>query len=208
VDRFLLGIDRSKDNAAYYAIPGVRSFFLSRLRAARALLPDDEPGPALDVGYGAGLLLRELGVTRYRLNGIDIHDYGQRVRQNLADIGVHASLVRGGVLSLPFKRRSFGTLLCLSLLEHIAEVDAAVDELARILQPGGIAIIGFPPRTAATSLVFRLIGFDYERLHPTGHDAILDALSRRFVVDRMLRFPRAIPLYILCRCVKRDGEES
>jgi SAM-dependent methyltransferase len=207
MDRFLLGIDRSKDNAAYYAIPGVRSFFLSRLKAARALLPNDNPGPAIDVGYGAGFLLRELGETQYRLHGVDIHDYGQRVRQNLSDVGIHAYLVRGGILSLPFKRCSFGTVLCLSLLEHVAEVDSAVNELARILRPGGIAIIGFPPRTVVTSLLFRFIGFDYKRLHPTDHDAILSALSNRFVVDETLRFPRAMSLYILCRCVRRDGEE-
>jgi SAM-dependent methyltransferase len=207
LDRFLLGIDRTKDNAAYYAVPGVRAFFLRRLRAARALLPDGGSGPAIDIGYGAGLLLRQLGTTQYRLHGVDIHDYGHRVHRNLADLGVRVLLVRGGVLALPFKKCSFETLLCLSLLEHVAEINAAVDELARILRPGGIAIIGFPPRTAATSFLFRLIGFDYERLHPTSHDAILDALSHRFDVDQLVRFPRAIPLYILCRCVKRDGEK-
>jgi 2-polyprenyl-3-methyl-5-hydroxy-6-metoxy-1,4-benzoquinol methylase len=203
MDRFLLGIDRSKDNAAYYAIPGIRAFFLRRLKIARALLPNDAYGRLIDVGYGAGLLLRELGETSYRLHGVDIHDFGQTVRQNLSLVGIDVCLVRGGVLSLPFQNGSFDGVLCLSLLEHVVEIDTAVDELARILRPGGIAVIGFPPRTAVTSLLFRLIGFDHEKLHPTDHHAILSALSSRFVVGQMLRFPRAIPLYVLCRCVKK-----
>lgn len=46
--------------------------------------------------------------------------------------------------SLPFGRNSFDMVLCSEVLEHIANPPEAIAELARILKPGGYAMITTP----------------------------------------------------------------
>lgn len=46
--------------------------------------------------------------------------------------------------TLPFGERSFDTLLLTDVLEHIAEPDRLLAQLARILKPGGHLIVGVP----------------------------------------------------------------
>jgi SAM-dependent methyltransferase len=45
---------------------------------------------------------------------------------------------------LPFAGRSFDTILCTQVLEHVPWPWEAVQELARVLRPGGIAIVTVP----------------------------------------------------------------
>lgn len=45
---------------------------------------------------------------------------------------------------LPFKSERCDGILCVAVLEHVAEPQRAVDEMFRILKPGGI-LVGFVP---------------------------------------------------------------
>ena len=45
---------------------------------------------------------------------------------------------------LPFASATFDTVLCTSVLEHVYDAEAAVNEIARILKPGGRLIITVP----------------------------------------------------------------
>jgi SAM-dependent methyltransferase len=59
-----------------------------------------------------------------------------------------ASALPGAVLgpleAMPFEDGSFGTVLCNAVLEHVEKVDEVVAELARVLRPGGHAVIAVP----------------------------------------------------------------
>ena len=59
-----------------------------------------------------------------------------------------ASTLPGAVIgpleSLPFEDASFDTILCNAVLEHVEHVDRVVAELARVLRPGGHAVISIP----------------------------------------------------------------
>jgi SAM-dependent methyltransferase len=52
--------------------------------------------------------------------------------------------VIGPLESLPFDDAGFDTILCNAVLEHVAKVDEVVAELARVLRPGGHAVIAVP----------------------------------------------------------------
>lgn len=47
---------------------------------------------------------------------------------------------------LPFSRESFDYILCNQVLEHVRDQRALIAEIARVLRPGGEAIISFPNR--------------------------------------------------------------
>ena len=50
------------------------------------------------------------------------------------------------VRSIPFRDASFDAIYSMGTIEHFAETEAAIVEMARVLKPGGRAIIGVPNR--------------------------------------------------------------
>lgn len=52
--------------------------------------------------------------------------------------------VTGALESMPFPDQGFDTILCNAVLEHVEHVDAVMAELARVLKPGGHAILAVP----------------------------------------------------------------
>jgi SAM-dependent methyltransferase len=52
----------------------------------------------------------------------------------------------GDVRELPFRDASFDAIYSMSTIEHFDETERAVEEMARVLKPGGRAIVGVPNR--------------------------------------------------------------
>jgi SAM-dependent methyltransferase len=75
------------------------------------------------------------------------------------------------VRDLPFRDASFDAVYSMGTIEHFAETERAVAEIARVLKPGGRAIIGVPNRhdpflrpLLATALqAVGLYGYGYEK---------------------------------------------
>ncbi len=116
-------------------------WFLARRRAVLALL--DDAGLAdprlLDEGCGAGALLAEL-TTRGRAAGVDVSASaialtGERGLRQLAQADLGA---------LPFLSGTFDAVTLLDVLEHVPDDQKALNEAARVLRPGGLAIITLP----------------------------------------------------------------
>lgn len=49
--------------------------------------------------------------------------------------------VVGDALALPFAEASFDVVLCTEMLEHVAEPQRAIDEMQRVLRPGGVLLL-------------------------------------------------------------------
>jgi SAM-dependent methyltransferase len=77
---------------------------------------------------------------------------------------------------LTFADDSVGTIICLETLEHVADPLRAVQEMHRVLQPGGVLAI--------SSLMFFPIHahpWDYWRFTPEGFDLLLQPFESRYV---------------------------
>jgi SAM-dependent methyltransferase len=61
------------------------------------------------------------------------------------------SLIHGDGCDMDFADASFDTVLCVQVLEHVAEPLRMVEEIARVLRPGGKAIL-LVPQTSTTHL--------------------------------------------------------
>jgi 2-polyprenyl-3-methyl-5-hydroxy-6-metoxy-1,4-benzoquinol methylase len=52
--------------------------------------------------------------------------------------------VIGSLEAMPFEEASFDTILCNAVLEHVERADMVAAELARVLRPGGHAVLAVP----------------------------------------------------------------
>lgn len=90
-------------------------------------------------------ILQWVGKEGADVHGIDISAPTiAHARREFGDAPLRAS--RADVRELPFADASFDVIYSMGTIEHFDESDAAVGEMARVLKPGGRAIIGVPNR--------------------------------------------------------------
>jgi SAM-dependent methyltransferase len=194
------------DPLNYYYLPLTGHIYRKRLQIAIALLREERFGHLLEVGYGSGILLPTLFRRCDELSGVDIHAKVGQVQQMLAKEGVVAALRQGSVLDLPYGDGEFDAVVCLSVLEHLRELDVAVRDIYRVAKSGAVIVLGFPVRNVVTSSFYRLVGYDPIEIHPSSHQDILSAIQRRSARLDVVHFPSVLPidlsLYVACRCIK------
>jgi ubiquinone/menaquinone biosynthesis C-methylase UbiE len=126
--------DRIYDRPAGYA---VRSRMAAVLRVLGA-----GPGDVLDAGMGAGRLLVELARRDWVVSGVDgATAMVVAARKRLPNAAER--LLQGKIDSIPFPDASFDAVVSTGVLEY-AEVERALDELRRVLRPGGLAVVSYP----------------------------------------------------------------
>jgi SAM-dependent methyltransferase len=185
----------SDDPLDYYYQPLTAWLYRARLRLALRLLGKGPYEALLEVGYGSGILLPELSRRAHRLAAIDVHPQRRAVEMAMDRLGVRAELSEASLFEAPFAGDEFDALVCLSVLEHVAELDAAFEEFARVLRPGGVAIVGFPVRTPLTDGLFRVVGYDPREIHPSSHADIVRGAERssKLQVERWAQVPSRLP---------------
>jgi SAM-dependent methyltransferase len=93
----------------------------------------------LDVGCGEGYLLRKAARRASLALGVDLAE--SRLRAN-RDGPIELAVADGQ--RLPFADASFDRIICTETLEHVADAQLALRELARVLKPGGRLAISVP----------------------------------------------------------------
>lgn len=118
---------------------------LDVLKIAHELLADKPDGRVLDMGGGMGRIAVPLA-QQYHVHLCDISqamlDLARTAAQEAAlpPERLQTSLVDAS-RPLPFADDSFDLIICLDLLVHLPDPQAAVRELYRVLRPGGAALI-------------------------------------------------------------------
>jgi demethylmenaquinone methyltransferase/2-methoxy-6-polyprenyl-1,4-benzoquinol methylase len=106
------------------------------------IMPADD-GTVLDVASGtAGVALQVTGRSKARVVGVDLTE--QMLRQGQRNVAASAqrdriALTIGRGEQLPFADASFDALTFTYLLRYVADPQATLTELARVVKPGGRA---------------------------------------------------------------------
>jgi ubiquinone/menaquinone biosynthesis C-methylase UbiE len=164
----------------------------AKFRRIESLMDDPAGRSNLDVGADNGVisyLLRRRG-GEWRSADLDPRAVAS-IRQLVGEEVYQLDGAR-----TPFADRAFDQVVIVDYLEHIADDRAFAEELARILKPGGIAVINVPhlqPRSPLNRFRHR-IGLTDEwhgHLRP-GYSAegLRELLGPRFAVERAVTYSR------------------
>lgn len=163
------GIIRSTDSddpLPYYYWPVVVYFYRTRLQRMLKMIPATRYPATLEVAYGSGILLPSLAPMSDELHGIDLHDRIDDVAAMLQSLDICAELVTGDALNMPYENARFDCVVNASMLEHLMDSGAAIDEMLRVLKPGGILALGFPARNPGMDFFFACSGSIRARFIP------------------------------------------
>ena len=206
----IIEIDKN-DPLRYYYIPVVRTLYRQKMKLATDLIGDRHYSSLAEIGYGSGIFLPEIAKHCDKVFGVDLHQDIPKVKQMLASEGTDAVLFVGDILTLPIKEKTFSAVISLSLLEHIRQLDTAVKEIHRILEDGGVAILGFPPKNKVMTALFRFIGFaNIDDHHVSDAEDILKVVDHYFEIEEVRRISflpgKGLSIYTVCKA-RKTGEK-
>ena len=116
----------------------------------RGAMPEVTRPRVLDVGAGGGLFSATLATAGFEVVGIDASKPSLRTarKHTVRPSDRHApAYVAGNAMLLPFADRSFDAAVCSEVLEHVASPGVLINEVARVLRPGGLFCFDTPNRT-------------------------------------------------------------
>lgn len=164
--------------------------------AAWAQMP---PGArVLDVGCGAGDNLRYILRDQASFYGLEYAESTARVAQKM--LTGKAQIMNGSATELQFEDDSFDLVVCLEVLEHIADAEKACSEIARVMKNRGALVLSLPFRRWFPAY-YRLMGHFRHYTRPE-----VEEILQRYgltVIQHLPNFPRwsrfANYIYVLCR---------
>lgn len=97
----------------------------------------------LEVAPGPGYFCIELAkLGPYAITGLDISKtFVKMAAKNAETLGVRVDFQQGSASNMPFPRDSFDFLLCRAAFKNFAQPVAALQEMCRVLKPGGRGLI-------------------------------------------------------------------
>jgi SAM-dependent methyltransferase len=187
------------DPIAYYKRPLIGRFFRERINLGLRMIADRRYAKALEVGYGAGAVLRAIAPSVDKLYGIDLDADPAVAQAWLGSHGRTARLIKASVYELPYETAEFDLALSFSVFEHLHQYEQGLREVARVLKPGGRFLLGMPAVNTMMELGFRAIGFKgINERHITTPRAVASAFDRtglRITQHARLRLLPGLPLY-------------
>jgi ubiquinone/menaquinone biosynthesis C-methylase UbiE len=137
----------------------------------------------LEVAPGPGYFSIELARRGdYSITGLDLSQTFQKIAtKNATEAGVKIAFRQGSASSMPFQANSFDFLLCRAAFKNFGQPVAALQEMARVLKPGGRGLIIDLKGNASRGELSR----EVEKMRLTWFNGIMTKLAfRTFLLKR------------------------
>lgn len=147
---------------------------------------------ALEVGPGSGLYLPVLADLFANVLATDIDTtYLENAKRRFSH-NENISLMTDDITNSALVEAQFDLILCIEVIEHIGDSQAAITEMHRLLKPGGILLLSTPqvysPLELAAKIAFlpgiiEIVRLVYrEAIIETGH---INLMSEKVVTDQL-----------------------
>jgi SAM-dependent methyltransferase len=161
----------------------------------------EQSGPVLDWGTGFGQvakLLADEGVAVTPFDYRPDRPPGIRPLDRYPALAAHSS---PDPVALPFRDASFDAVLSCGVLEHVQDPNGSLEEIRRVLRPGGtFYLYNLPNRWAYTERIARLLGLYYHGKLPDDRvyslESARELLERHGFEIRELRRAHMLPLVL------------
>lgn len=129
----------------------------------------------LDLGCAGGFMAEALTHKRAVVTGIDPASQAIAAARTRAEaVGQSIRYDVGVGEDLPYDDASFDIVVCVDVLEHVADLPKVVAEIMRVLKPGGTFLFDTINRTTIARFAVVTVAEDLLRLLPKGaHDPAL-----------------------------------
>ncbi|MCC1492360.1 bifunctional 2-polyprenyl-6-hydroxyphenol methylase/3-demethylubiquinol 3-O-methyltransferase UbiG [Cognatishimia sp. F0-27] len=142
----------------------------------------------LDLGCAGGFMAEALAARGAQVTGIDpAAEALEAARAHAASEGLDIRYDKGVGEALPYEDGVFDAVVCVDVLEHVADLDQTLAEVARVLKPGGRFFYDTINRNALASFVAVTMAEDVVGILPKGtHDPAM-FIKPRDLRDAMAR---------------------
>jgi ubiquinone/menaquinone biosynthesis C-methylase UbiE len=171
---------RREYSVIFYYLPVFRQMYRRRVELCLAECRGGDS--ILEVGFGSGLTFLNLNNMYQKIHGLDLSCDVDEVARVFAPLGIHPDLRNGNVLDMPYPENHFDTVLLISILEHLKpeELDCALQEVRRVLKPGGQIVYGVPVERPFMVAMFALLGYNIRKYHFSTEKDVAAAASKHF----------------------------
>lgn len=200
------------DPLKFYYLPFTKMFFIKRLALVTDMIRENTYDTLLDVGCGSGIFLKELETRCNNLHAIDMHRKMHLVRDMIKKEAINANLTEGSILDLPYESETFDCVISVSVLEHIRELDTALDEIWRVAKSDAVIVLGFPVENKITEILLRLAyiflpNAQLKDEHVSTHSDIINTANAIFKYSEICSYPPYIPLDYSSYCVYKTKKQ-
>ena len=143
-------------------------------------------GAVLDVGCGTGVLTLALAERGFEVVAVDHSPEMLAIaRRKAAEAGLSPRIrfEEGDVTRLRFADDSFAGATAQGVLHHLADPAASLDEIKRVVRPGGFVFVSEPcleqtPPSKATEAALRIARPVKRRVRPSKRDAVPETVEK------------------------------
>lgn len=197
--KFLLSAPRGRyDEQALpsytHANPLMRWLFWQRVKQVVKYFERQIPARStvLDFGCGVGMLLPLLASRGYRVLGTDTDLDAAPEFLNHFGLSNHQLVPTQEMDRL--NAESFDVITALDVLEHVEDLDGTIDQLTRLLVPGGRLLVCGPTENILYRLGRKLAGFKHHFHVRNIHD-IRETFSKRMAIRDLATLYPFAPLF-------------
>ena len=122
-------------------------------------------GKALDIGCGTGINADYLGRYGFDITGIDLSETAIIKFREKGYIGIVHDISNG----LPFDNNSFELVFASEVIEHMDDIIDFLNEIKRVLKPGGTLLLSTPNSIFWAYRMLTLIGKSPSEYQHPGH---------------------------------------
>jgi len=146
---------------------GERKHSTAGKRIAFSFVPDGRGKRALDIGCRDGYWSERLKTKGYEVTSLDIQPEYDK------------ALVHDVEKGLPFDNCSFELIWCTEVIEHLTNPYYLLEEIDRVLKPGGLSILTTPNSDWWLYWIVKLWGWTPRKLQNPDHKLFFDEKSIR-----------------------------
>ncbi|MDC6452822.1 class I SAM-dependent methyltransferase [Alphaproteobacteria bacterium] len=135
-------------------------------------------GRVLEVGIGLGTDLKQFARKGAKCHGVDITDQHLFLtKKNFERERLRVTLHKCDAINLPYPENYFDCVYSFGVIHHIPDVDRVLDEIYRVLKPGGVFQVAVYNKFSIHTLTLFIRSIFSGRLAEIGVDGVLATIE-------------------------------